>query len=144
MRAPRLAAALLLWTSTAALADTGADVHLDYILKCSGCHSMDGSGHPDFGVPDFRNQIGYFLAVPEGRAFLMQVAGLINSGLSDERAAAVTNYIVERFAGASIPSPFQPYTAEEARRYREHRPADIAERRHALTERITAAGYPLK
>ena len=116
----------------------------DYVLHCSGCHSMDGSGHPEFGVPDFRNQVGYFLRLPEGRAFLMQVPGLLNAGLPDGRRAAVTNYVVKTFAGDSLPPDFLPYTAEEAKRYRENRPADIAAKRAELYRQLNGLGYALK
>ena len=116
----------------------------DYVLHCSGCHSMDGSGHPEFGVPDFRGQVGYFLQLPEGRAFLMQVPGLMNAGLPDDRRAAVTNYVVTTFAGASLPAAFRPYSAEEAKRYAGERPADIAARRKQLYERLNNMGYAVK
>jgi hypothetical protein len=116
----------------------------DYVLHCSGCHSIDGSGHPEFGVPDFRGQVGYFLQLPEGRAFLMQVPGLMNAGLPDQRRAAVTNYVVTTFAGASLPPQFQPYSAEEAKRYADERPADIAALRRQLYERLNGMGYAVK
>jgi len=116
----------------------------DYVLYCSGCHSMDGSGHPGFGVPDFRAQVGYFLRLPEGRAYLMQVPGLLSTGLADARAAAVTNYVIETFAAESLPREFLPYTAEEAKRYRETRPADVAARRVQLYHQLNGLGYALK
>jgi len=138
-------AALLLCASSAALAQgSRPSSSYDYALKCSGCHRLDGSGKPDSGIPDFRDQVGYFLMLPEGRAFLMQVAGLLSSGLNDERSAAVTNYIVETFSGVSMPADFEPYTAEEAQHYRETRPADIAQRRYDLYVQLIAAGYKLK
>ena len=116
----------------------------DYILHCSGCHDMDGSGHPTKGIPDFRGQIGYFTAIPEGRAMLMQIPGLLSAGLSDDRAAEVTTWLVRQFAGASLPPDFQPYTAEEARRYRATRPADITATRDRLYRQISEAGYDVK
>jgi hypothetical protein len=116
----------------------------DYVLYCSGCHSVDGSGHPEFGVPDFRNQVGYFLRLSEGRAFLMQVPGLLNAGLPDDRRAAVTNYVIETFAGNSLPQDFLAYTAEEAKRYRESRPADIPAKRAQLYRQLNGLGYALK
>jgi hypothetical protein len=122
----------------------GRRARTDYMLHCSGCHDMDGSGHPTKGIPDFRDQIGYFTVLPEGRAMLMQIPGLLSAGLSDERAAAVTTWLVRQFAGASLPSDFQPYTAEEARRYRESRPADISGARARIYRRIAEAGYPVK
>ena len=116
----------------------------DYVLYCSGCHSMDGSGHPGFGVPDFRGQVGYFLRLPEGRAYLMQVPGLLSTGLSEARAAAVTNYVIQTYAAESLPREFLPYTAEEAQRYRESRPADVAARRVQLYQQLNGLGYALK
>jgi mono/diheme cytochrome c family protein len=116
----------------------------DYLLHCSGCHDIDGSGHPSKGIPDFRNQIGYFTMLPEGRAMLMQIPGLLSSGLPDDRAAAVTTWLVRQFAGASLPPDFLPYSAEEARRYRETRPADITATRERLYREIAAAGYEVK
>lgn len=116
----------------------------DYMLHCSGCHDMDGSGHPAKGIPAFRNQVGYFTAIPEGRAMLMQIPGLLGSGLSDERAAAVTTWLVRQFAGPSLPADFQPYTAAEAKRYRETRPVDITAARTRIYRQIVDSGYPLK
>lgn len=113
---------------------------IDYMQHCSGCHGMDGAGSPDHGIPDFRGQIGYFPRLPEGRAFLMQVPGLLNSGLSHERRAAVTTWLVQRFAGASLAPGFLPYTADEARHYRETRPADVSAARRKLYEELLAAG----
>jgi mono/diheme cytochrome c family protein len=113
----------------------------DYLLHCSGCHDIDGSGHPTKGIPDFRGQIGYFTAIPEGRAMLMQVPGLLSAGLSDERRAAVTTWLVRKFAGNSLPKNFLPYTAEEANRYRKNRPVDITAKRAELYRRIVEAGY---
>jgi len=88
--------------------------------------------------------IGYFQRLPEGRAFLMQVPGLLNAGLPDDRRAAVTTWLVRTFAGPSLSPDFQPYTAAEARQYRESRPADIAGTRKRLYEELLAAGYAIK
>lgn len=143
--APRLAAVLLaaLVCTPAALAQGERRAATDYLLHCSGCHDVDGSGHPHKGIPDFRDQVGYFLLWPEGRAFLLQVPGLLNSGLSDERAAGVVTWLVRRFAGSSLPPDFVPYTADEARRYRQTRPADIAALRQRLYLQIVESGHPL-
>ena len=117
---------------------------IDYVLHCSGCHALDGSGVEAKGIPRIRDQIGYYLRLPEGRPFLLQVPGLLSAGLPDERAAGVTNWMIEYFAGASMPESFVPYTAEEAKRYRLSKPADIAAVRKRLAERLVAEGYPLR
>jgi hypothetical protein len=117
---------------------------IDYVLHCSGCHALDGSGVESRGIPRVKDQIGYYLRLPEGRAFLMQVPGLLSAGLSDERAAGVTNWMIEYFAGSSMPETFVPYTAADAKRYRESKPPDIAGARQALAARLVSAGYPFR
>jgi cytochrome c553 len=116
----------------------------DYVLHCSGCHFLHGEGVAAGGIPRVRDQIGYLLTLPEGRAYLMQVPGLLAAGMPDEGAARVMNWMIDYFAGPSRPEPFVPYTAEEARRYRLERPADIAATRTRLAEQLRAAGYPFQ
>ncbi len=116
----------------------------DYILHCSGCHGMDARGVAKAGIPALQDQVGYFLQLPEGRAFVMQVPGLLSANLSDERAARVVNWMIEYFAGESQPAAFVPYTAEEARGYRLGKPADIIGTRKAIQAKLNAAGYPLR
>ena len=116
---------------------------IDYVLHCSGCHALDGTGVETKGIPQVKDRIGYFLRFPEGRAFLLQVPGLLAAGLPDERAAGVTNWMIEYFAGPSLPPEFIPYTAEEARRYRLSKPADIPGVRQALETKLREVGYPL-
>jgi len=141
-----LVAMLVLAGMGPALAQDAAEkrARTDYLLHCSGCHDVDGSGHPGKGIPSFSGQVGYFAAIPEGRAMLMQVPGLLNSGLNDERAAAVTTWLVRQFAGPSLPADFTAYTAAEARRYRETRPADINGLRNRLYQQIVESGYELR
>lgn len=116
---------------------------IDYVLHCSGCHALDGTGVEAKGIPQVKDRLGYFLRFPEGRAFLLQVPGLLAAGLSDDRAAGVTNWMIEYFAGPSMPGNFVPYTAEEAKRYRLGKPADISALRKQLAQRLVALGYPL-
>ena len=147
MRVATCAAGVLLITLALCVAaddEVERRARLDYILHCSGCHEMDGAGHPAFGIPDFRDQVGHYLRLPAGRAYLLQVPGLLNAGLSDERAAAVTNYVLSRFSGASLPVEFRIYSAEEAKRFRELRPADILAQRRRLLAQLSALGYEVK
>jgi mono/diheme cytochrome c family protein len=109
---------------------------IDFILHCSGCHAQDGRGLEDKGIPALKDQVGYFLRTEGGRAYLMQIPGLLSAGMPDARAADVTNYILSRFAGASLPENFVPYTEAEAKRYRETRPADIPGRRKVLAAKL--------
>jgi mono/diheme cytochrome c family protein len=140
-----IAALLLVFAPAGARADQAAFERgrVDYVLHCSGCHALDGGGVEEKGIPRVKDQIGYYLRLPEGRPFLMQVPGLLSAGLSDERAAGVTNWMIEYFAGPSMPGSFVPYTAEEAKRYRLGKPADISALRKQLAQRLVALGYPL-
>src|SRR5689334_19118663 len=106
----------LLTLAAPALAEKSASERgrIDYILHCSGCHGQDGRGLESKGIPAVKDQIGYYLRLPEGRAFIMQVPGLLSAGMSDERAAGAVNWIIEYFAGPSLPLDFVPYTAAEA------------------------------
>ena len=121
-----------------------AKARIDYMLHCSGCHGMDGLGKPEKGIPRFADQVGHFLRVPEGRAFVMQVPGLLGVRLPDERAAAVTNWMIREFAGASLPTDFTPYSADEARRHRESRPADIIGRRDEIYRNLLQQGFVIQ
>lgn len=107
-----------------------------YVLHCAGCHAMDGSGHPAQGVPSMRGTLGAFMRLPEGRAFLLQVPGVNNAGLSDEQIAAVTNWMVLQFSADTAPPGWAPYTAAEVAAARRARPADVTQARAALVERL--------
>jgi mono/diheme cytochrome c family protein len=84
----------------------------DYILNCSGCHRIDGTGSRT--VPSL-------LAMPEldgkpgARAYWIRVPGAAQAPLSDARLAALMNWLVQRFTGRQ---PEPEYTAEEVGRLR--------------------------
>ncbi len=139
--------AIFLLVSVAALAGDqpySNQGRIDFILHCSGCHAQDGRGLDDKGIPALKDQVGYFLRTKGGRAYLMQIPGLLSAGMPDARAADVTNYILARFAGASLPENFVPYTAEEAKRYRDTRPADIPGKRNRLAAELRELGVPIR
>ena len=84
----------------------------DYILNCSGCHRIDGTGSRT--VPSL-------LAMPEldgkpgARAYWIRIPGAAQAPLSDARLAALMNWLVQRFTGRQ---PEPEYTAEEVGRLR--------------------------
>ena len=100
-----LTAAVLLLAAASARADSYQE-H-DYILNCSGCHRMDGSGSravPSLQkMPELRDK-------PGARAYWVQVPGAAQAPVSDARLAALMNWLVERFAGQP---PKPAYTAKE-------------------------------
>ena len=139
--------AIFVCVSSVATADDKAysnQGRIDFLLHCSGCHAQDGRGLENKGIPALKDQVGYFLRTDSGRAYVMQIPGLLSAGMSDARAADVTNYILARFAGASLPENFIPYTAEEAKRYRESRPADIPGKRKLLAAELRELGITIR
>ena len=133
--APFVAGALLCGASGA-----WADAHQDYVLNCMGCHMVDGSGAPPT-IPRLKDRVGYYLTIPNGRGYLVQVPGAANSLLDDRQLTNVLNWMVDEFAGASRPPTFEPYAIEEVARYRGTPPEDIDALRHQLSDAIAAA-YP--
>ncbi len=114
-----------------------ADPALDYVLNCQGCHLPDGRGAPG-RVPPLKDHVARFLALPEGRAFLIQVPGVARSALSDERIAALMNWLVARFDPEHLAADFRPYTAEEVAALRANPRAQVSARRAELLARIAA------
>lgn len=135
---------LLVGVESFAADKSTARARTDYLLHCSGCHGQDGTGKPSAGIPRFTDQVGYFLKLPEGRAFLMQVPGLLSANMPDDRAAAVVTWMIKEFAGPSMPEKLEPYTAEEAKRYKAERPADIMGRRNEIYAKLLAQGVKIE
>jgi mono/diheme cytochrome c family protein len=123
MRLPVAAIALLLVTLPA-----GADSYEehDYVLNCSGCHRMDGSGSS--AVPPL-GAMSELARRPGAREYWIQVPGAAQAPVSDERLASLVNWLVERFAGTP-PEPL--YTADEVRRLRSNPLRDPLARRKEL------------
>jgi len=113
-----------------------------YVLHCAGCHGFDGAGSRAGQVPDMR-RVGDFLRLPGGREFIVQVPGVLGSGLDDAQVADVTNWLFETLAAASRPAGFQPYDAAEVARARARPPVDVAARRRQLVDAGRAVGVVL-
>jgi len=104
----------------------------NFRLHCMGCHQADGSGSPQQGVPDLRREVGLFLRVPGGRAYLSQVPGALNTSLDDAQTAGVLNWVVRNIAQEGAPPDFVPYTAADVAQFRRTVPADILADRASL------------
>src|SRR5262245_56441894 len=83
----------------AAQAGGGIAPQLLYTMHCSGCHGADGSGTPEKGIPSMRGSVGNFLRLPEGRALVIQVPGVMNTPLDDEQVAKLMNWMLRDMAG---------------------------------------------
>jgi mono/diheme cytochrome c family protein len=112
--------------------------HVAYMLHCQGCHLADGSGAPG-AVPDLRGSLGRFLAVPGGRAYLVQVPGSAQSPLSDAELAAVLNWMVRRFGPADAAAALVPYDGAEVGRLRAAPLVDVEGARATLLRKLEAA-----
>jgi len=110
----------------------------NYRLHCMGCHQADGTGSPENGIPSMRDEVGHFLRVPEGRAYLSQVPGTLNTPLSDGETAELLNWVMANIGRSSIPADFNPYTGEDVRAYRATVPQDIPGMRVRLLKELEA------
>ena len=119
----------------------------NFILRCAGCHTLDGSGSEAGGIPDFRNYVGAFAHTEDGRRYLMHVPGVVSASLSDKQIADVMNYVMETWAGSSLPADYRPFTGDEVTTLRAE-PVDdvVAYRRKVaadlMAQGIETAGYP--
>ena len=96
-----------------------ADAHSAYLLGCGGCHGEQGVSNSKL-VPDLRDQVGYFLSVPDGRGYLVRLPNVAFYAASDADLAGILNYMVFTIAGGSTPKRTKPYTAAEVRALRKH------------------------
>jgi mono/diheme cytochrome c family protein len=104
---------------------------VEFALNCQGCHRADGSGTPG-SVPTLADSVARFLAVPGGRAYLVQVPGVAQAPLDDAALAAVVNWMLARFDAPHLPRDFRPYGAEEVGRLRQFPLVDVDKVRAAL------------
>lgn len=98
-----------------------------------------GEGIPG-RVPVLKDFVGYFVYIPEGRAFLIQVPGVANSSLSDAEIAEVTNWILKTFSSRQLPKNFQPFTAEEVAKLRKEPLAEVKRVREEILRKLKQAG----
>ena len=85
--------------------------------------------------------MGYFLRIPEGRAYLAEVPGVSTSPLSDEEIAQVLNWMLLTFSRPQLPGHFVPYSAVEIGEYRAHKTANISSIRRRLAAKLESMGF---
>lgn len=131
-------AALLLPLAAAAAEPPVANparARLNYVQHCIGCHHLDGTGAPDKGIPSMQGLLGRFAATAEGRDYIVQVPGVMNSPLNDADIAAMMNWLVPEMSPERR-AHFAPYTADEIARLRKTRPADVSAVRRRLIDTL--------
>ena len=116
----------------------------NYILKCSGCHTMDGTGSIAGGIPPLPGYLGAFMADTEGRVYLMNVPGVASSGLSHQELATLMNYLNQKWGD---PEHTKPYTRKEVANILEKPLADVVKYRRDIVakfhrEGIETGSYP--
>ena len=141
----RLRRLLLLLAALVPVAAPAADrARTNFLLHCAGCHQQDGSGSAENGIPNLRERVGYFLHLPEGRAFLVQVPGTSQSSLNDRDTATLLNWMVSTLGGTEAPADFSPYTKEEVTRLRGKPLDDVSAARTQVIVRLRQMGYRIE
>ncbi len=108
---------------TAVATGHGASPRTNYLLYCSGCHTPGGQGNPP-NVPTLHDELGRMLAVPQMRAYLVQVPGSSQAPLTDAELTEVINWVLTEFNAATLPPGFEPLSVDEVTRARRHVLAD--------------------
>ena len=54
----------------------------DYIEQCGGCHGIQGTSAPA-DIPVLRERVGYYMCLPEGRAYLLRLPNVAHSRIAD-------------------------------------------------------------
>jgi hypothetical protein len=115
-----------------------------FLEGCGGCHGLEGSSVSNL-VPDLKDQVGAFLCLPEGRAYLGRLPNVAFSPSKDAQLAQILNYVVFTMGGTSAPAAAKPYTAAEVGRLRRQplTVVDLAsQRRRIVEDAIAKCGAP--
>lgn len=110
----------------------------NYQVSCRGCHLPDASGIQG-RVPRIKGFVGNFLKVKGGREFLVRVPGAANAAIDDKQLAELLNWMIVRFAGASLPVNFKPYTTAEVAKLRRHPLIDVTGVRARLVKSMQSS-----
>lgn len=131
-------AALAVAALTSAALAQGRSAHVNYILRCAGCHGMTGEGTETGGVPTFLDSISALAADEAGRTYIAHVPGVNSADLSADEIAAVLNYVVEEWGDPATSVP--PFTGEEVARRHAEPMRDIVAARRQVVDRLAAEG----
>jgi hypothetical protein len=82
--------------------------------------------------------------LPEGRAYLVQVPGTVQSSLNDRDTATLLNWMVSTLGGKEVPADFLPYTRDEVTRLRGHPLDDVSAARTQVLTRLQQMGYKIE
>jgi hypothetical protein len=133
-----------LTTALLSCAVHAAEPPYNYALRCLGCHTSEGVSPPLGRIPPLKDVVGHFARLPEARRYLVNVPGIVNASLSPAETAALLNWTITTYAGASLPETFEPFTAEEVVKWRGLAPDDVLQLRAEVRRLLDQQGYSLK
>ncbi|WP_372966168.1 cytochrome c [Marinobacter sp.] len=113
----------------------------NYVLRCAGCHGMDGKGVEAAGIPTFPGFVDEFFNDEEGRLYLMHVPGVVGAGLSNHEIASVMNFVVDRWGKPGV--VVDHFTPEEVGRLRQQPVKDVVLLRYSIADRLAGEGVAL-
>lgn len=135
-----LVAVLLLGCAAVAVA-ADRSPYANYVLRCAGCHGLDGEGVITGGIPPFPGYVDALFRDEQARLYLMHVPGVVGASLSNQEIAEVMNYVVQRWGTES--GNVRLFTEEEVGRLRAQPVVDVVAFRREIAARFTAAGIPI-
>lgn len=109
--------------------------HVNYVLRCAGCHGMTGEGTQEGGVPAFPDSVGHIAATEMGRTYMMHVPGVVSASLSDREIAEVMNYVLDTWSEGAT-----HFTEAEVSRRRAEEVADVVAYRRRVVAELQAQG----
>lgn len=118
--------------------------NVNYALHCLGCHTAEGVSPPLGRIPPLKDSVGYLTLLPEGRRYVANVPGVINSGLGPQDTAALLNWVVDIYAGTSRPVDFKPFTGAELVSWRKDPPDDVMALRAIVRDLLAKQGISLE
>jgi mono/diheme cytochrome c family protein len=101
----------------ATYASSAARAQFNWVMHCQGCHGAEAQGTPG-SVPRLAGNVGRFLQIAAGRAYLGRVPGVAFVELSDAELAELLNWVVQHFDAEHLPKAFTPYSGDEIRTLR--------------------------
>jgi mono/diheme cytochrome c family protein len=111
-----------------------------YAENCEGCHGWAGVSVTE--IPTLKGRIGYFVRIPEGRRYLLQVPNVAQNPSSDEDIAAMMNWLLATYSRDELPADFVPYSAAEVAQLRKARIDAAADRRRVIAALVAANALP--
>jgi mono/diheme cytochrome c family protein len=114
-----------------------------YILKCSGCHGVDGTGAPAAGIPSFPGFIAPLARHAEGRVYIAHVPGIVGSRLSNEQLVKVLNYVIDEWSGEEDASSTPRFTVEELADLRAVPVTNVVAYRRDVVAQMKQSGEPV-